>query len=211
MAAANTGENSTLATIVKLVKQAQESKAPVVRLADRWASILVCLVLGISAVVWLVTGQVVRAITVLVVFCPCALILATPTAVIAVLGALSLGDTPKPDGLLGVTRLKAMGIEPITMLTGDNERAAASVAAAVGIDTYMARLIPQQKLDAIAKFKSSGVTVAMVGDGRTLTPITGALWHNVGSVAVVLNSARLIRRPQATPVPDAARPETSSL
>ena len=433
MTATNMGESSTLATIVKLVKQAQESKAPVVRLADKWASILVCLVLGISAAVWLVTGQVVRAITVLVVFCPCALILATPTAVIAsigraarggilikdgktceslghvqsvlfdktgtltqgnvelleavpvdgvtkehllvtaaaverssshvlskaivafadrlgldpdeatdtqmlpgmgvkgqvhgttvvvgnlalmedsgvtvngaiqevcraeeekgrtvvlvatdktVLGALSLGDSPKPDGLQGVARLKAMGIGPIGMLTGDNERVAANVAAAVGIETYVARLLPQQKLEAIAKAKSGGVKVAMVGDGindapalaaadvgvamgargssiaietadvaimsdrvagvaealdtgrrtlavisqniwaaivinlvavvlastGTLTPVTGALWHNVGSVAVVLNSARLIRRPHAAPSPGTASAETS--
>lgn len=92
----------------------------------------------------------------------------------AVLGALSLGDSPKPDGLQGVERLKAMGVGPIGMLTGDNERVAASVAAAVGIETYVARLLPHQKLEAIAKFKSGGIKVAMVGDGINDAPALAA-------------------------------------
>ena len=52
------------------------------------------------------------------------------------------------------------------------------------------------------------VAVVLASTG-TLTPVTGALWHNVGSVAVVLNSARLIRRPQVALTPDTARAETS--
>ncbi len=80
------GRDTTLGTIVKLVEEAQKSQAPVQRLANRYAQYLVPLTVGIAVLVYLLTGQVVRAVTVLVVVCPCALVLATPTALVAAIG-----------------------------------------------------------------------------------------------------------------------------
>jgi P-type E1-E2 ATPase len=84
--AARLGRDTTLGRIVKLVKEAQASQAPVQRVANRYARILVPLTFGIAAAVYLLSGDIMRSITVLVVVCPCALVLATPTAVAAAIG-----------------------------------------------------------------------------------------------------------------------------
>ena len=80
------GEQTTLGQIVRLVKDAQSHQAPVQRIANRYAKVLVPLTFSISILVYLLTGDVMRAVTVLVVVCPCALVLATPTAVVAAIG-----------------------------------------------------------------------------------------------------------------------------
>lgn len=81
-----TGTETTLGKIVKLVKDAQQSQAPVQRIANKYARILVPITFGIAFLVYLLTRDVTRSITVLVVVCPCALVLATPTAVVAAIG-----------------------------------------------------------------------------------------------------------------------------
>ncbi|MBI5649580.1 MAG: cation-translocating P-type ATPase, partial [Chloroflexi bacterium] len=80
------GRDTTLGTIVKLVEAAQKSQAPVQRLANQYAQYLVPITFSIAALVYLLTGEIVRAVTVLVVVCPCALVLATPTALVAAIG-----------------------------------------------------------------------------------------------------------------------------
>jgi len=80
------GEDSSLKKLIRLVEEAEEKKAPTERIADRWASILVPLALLVAIIVGLITQDIERAVTVLVVFCPCALVLATPTAIMAAIG-----------------------------------------------------------------------------------------------------------------------------
>ncbi len=80
------GVNTTLARIQRLVEEAQASQAPVQRIADKAARWYVPAALVLAAVVWAFTGNMVRGITVLIVFCPCALVLATPTAIVASIG-----------------------------------------------------------------------------------------------------------------------------
>ncbi len=77
------GEDTTLARIAQLVEAAQQREAPIQRTLDRAAGWLVPVMLTLSALVYLFSHDVARAITVLIVACPCALILATPTAVMA--------------------------------------------------------------------------------------------------------------------------------
>ena len=84
--ATQVGEDSSLQKLIRLIADAENRQAPVQRIADRWASVLVPVALLIAIAAWLVTGDIVRAVTVLVVFCPCALVLATPTAVMAAIG-----------------------------------------------------------------------------------------------------------------------------
>lgn len=84
--ATKVGEDSSIARMVKLVQSADADKAKIVRIADRWATWIVVIALTAAALTWLVTGEIIRAVTILVVFCPCALVLATPTAIMAAIG-----------------------------------------------------------------------------------------------------------------------------
>jgi heavy metal translocating P-type ATPase len=86
MRAAKDGGDSSLQRMIRLAQEADANKAPIVKLADRWATWLVAAALGVAGATWLATGELIRAVTVLVVFCPCAFILATPTAVMAGIG-----------------------------------------------------------------------------------------------------------------------------
>ena len=81
--ALTTADESTYAGIIRLVRQAQSSKAPFVRLADRYALWFLPLTLGVAAVAWIISGDPVRALAVLVVATPCPLILAAPVAIVA--------------------------------------------------------------------------------------------------------------------------------
>ncbi len=86
MVALKVGEDSSLQRMIQLVKSADAGKAKIVGLADRWATWIVVTALLAAGITWLVTHEMIRAVTVLVVFCPCALVLATPTAIMAGIG-----------------------------------------------------------------------------------------------------------------------------
>lgn len=86
MRALKVGEDSSIQRMIRLVQSADAGKAKIVCLADRWATWIVVMALTTAVVTGYITGEVIRAVTVLVVFCPCALVLATPTAVMAAIG-----------------------------------------------------------------------------------------------------------------------------
>lgn len=81
------GEETTFAKVTRLVAEAMERKAPVQRLLDKWAAWIVPSSLTLAILMYLFTGDLVRAVTILIVFCPCALVLATPTAIMAGIGS----------------------------------------------------------------------------------------------------------------------------
>ncbi|HIZ21723.1 MAG TPA: cation-translocating P-type ATPase [Candidatus Blautia faecigallinarum] len=86
MRAAKVGEDSSIQRMIKLVQSADAGKAKIVGLADRWATWIVVIALSAAGLTWAFTGEIIRAVTILVVFCPCALVLATPTAIMAAIG-----------------------------------------------------------------------------------------------------------------------------
>lgn len=86
MEAVKVGEDSSIQRMIKLVQSANAGKAKIVRLADRWATWIVVIALSAALITGLITGEIIRAVTILVVFCPCALVLATPTAIMAAIG-----------------------------------------------------------------------------------------------------------------------------
>ena len=87
--ATKTSQDSSLKRMIKLVKEADSKKAPIVSLTDKWATWIVVIALVSSIGTYLVTHQILRSVTILVVFCPCALVLATPTAIMASIGNAS--------------------------------------------------------------------------------------------------------------------------
>ena len=86
MKATKVGEDSSIQRMIKLVQSADAGKAKIVGIADRWATWIVIIALSAAVLTWLFSGQIIRAVTILVVFCPCALVLATPTAIMAAIG-----------------------------------------------------------------------------------------------------------------------------
>lgn len=86
ISAAKVGKDSSLQKLIKMVQDAENKQAPMQRIADRFASWLVPVALLIAVAAYIGTGNIVTAVTVLVVFCPCALVLATPTAIMAAIG-----------------------------------------------------------------------------------------------------------------------------
>jgi P-type E1-E2 ATPase len=118
-----------------------------------------------------------------------------------------------------MTQLRAMGVPQLVMLSGDIEETARVVAQAVGLKDWRAQLSPEQKYDLIRELRARGRRVAMVGDGINdapalaladvgiafgafgmLNPFLAAILHNLSTLLVVLNSARLIRYDPDKPV-----------
>jgi len=119
MQATKIGNDSSLQRMIQLAKNADANKAPIVKLADRWATWLVLVALSLAGATWLFTGEVIRAVTVLVVFCPCAFILATPTAVMAGIGsATKFGILVRSgDALQRFSRINYMAFDKTGTLT----------------------------------------------------------------------------------------------
>ena len=84
--ATKVGEDSSLQKLIRMVEDAENKQAPMQRIADRVASWLVPVALLIAVLAYVFTRNIVTGVTVLVVFCPCALVLATPTAIMAAIG-----------------------------------------------------------------------------------------------------------------------------
>jgi HflK protein len=83
------GAETTLARVIQLVEEAKQQRAPVERLADRYAKYFLPALLLAGALTFYFTGNWLRTVAVLIVACPCALILATPTAMVAAIGGLA--------------------------------------------------------------------------------------------------------------------------
>lgn len=86
MEATRVGEDSSIQRMIRLVQLADAGKAKIVGIADRWATWIVVIALSAAVLTWIFSGEIIRAVTILVVFCPCALVLATPTAIMAAIG-----------------------------------------------------------------------------------------------------------------------------
>lgn len=86
MKAVKVGEDSSIQRMIRLVQSADADKAKIVGLADKWATWIVVIALTAAVLTWVISGEIIRAVTILVVFCPCSLVLATPTAIMAAIG-----------------------------------------------------------------------------------------------------------------------------
>lgn len=105
--------------MIALVQSADAGKAKIVRLADRWATWIVVIALVSALATWAVTGEIIRAVTILVVFCPCALVLATPTAIMAAIGNLTKWGVlvREGDALERLARVKCVAFDKTGTLT----------------------------------------------------------------------------------------------
>jgi len=84
--ATKVGEDSSLSKMIRLIREAEHNKAPMQRIVDKWATWLIPVALLVAIITYFVTWDISRAVTALIVFCPCALALATPTSIVAAIG-----------------------------------------------------------------------------------------------------------------------------
>lgn len=89
-------------------------------------------------------------------------------------GLLTVADALRPEAAVVVQALKQVGVERVVMLTGDNERVAARIAARTGVDTYYANLLPQDKVRVLRELRETYGAVAMIGDGVNDAPSLAA-------------------------------------
>ncbi len=122
MRATKVGEDSSIQRMIRLVQSADAGKAKIVRLADRWATWIVVIALVAAFLTWLITGEIIRSVTILVVFCPCPLVLATPTAIMAANGNATRHGflVREGDALERLAKVKKMCFDKTGTLTYGN-------------------------------------------------------------------------------------------
>lgn len=119
MVAQKVGEDSSLQRMIHLVESADAGKAKIVGIADRWATWIVVIALAAAVGTWFVTHEIIRSVTILVVFCPCALVLATSTAIMAGIGnATKYGILVREgDALERLAKIKRMAFDKTGTIT----------------------------------------------------------------------------------------------
>ena len=166
--ATGVGSQTTLAAIVRLVAEAQGSKAPIQRLAYRVSAMFVPAILLIGSPALLANrGLVIDHSLLKRAPKNCTVVAVAQNA--KLIGLIAIADRLRESSRSAVARLKEMGIRA-SMLTGDNAHVASDIAAAAGITDFQAEVMPADKARQVRESKQSGNTVGMVGDGINDTP-----------------------------------------
>lgn len=134
MKTTKTSQDSSLQKLIELVESSKPENAKIVRTADKWATMIVVIAFTAAVLTYLYTFEITRSVTILVVFCPCALVLATPTAIMAAIGNLtkygilvkdgeSLEELAKVDELVfDKTGTLTNGTPEVVKITSDNPK-----------------------------------------------------------------------------------------
>ena len=136
MRATKVGEDSSIQRMIRLAQSADAGKARIVGQADRWATWIVVVALTAAALTWLITGEIIRAVTILVVFCPCALVLATPTAIMAAIGNATRHGflVREGDALERLAAVRKIAFDKTGTLTYGTPRVVAVASTLAGLD-----------------------------------------------------------------------------
>lgn len=211
MKAQKVGEDSSIQRMIRLIQSADAGKAKIVGMADRWATWIVVTALTAAFLTWLISGKIIRAVTILVVFCPCALVLATPTAIMAGIGnAAKHGFLVKEgDALERLAAVKRIAFDKTGTLTygkpeviavrgldggmdEDTVYRLAAVAESLSEHPLSKRMMRTIRLNLTFSMTLNFVAIILAITG-ILNPVAGALVHNSGSVLVIINSFFVLR------------------
>lgn len=215
MRATRVGEDSSIQRMIRLVQSADAGKAKIVGIADRWATWIVVIALTAAALTWLISGQIIRAVTILVVFCPCALVLATPTAIMAAIGNATRHGflVREGDALERLSKTCIIAFDKTGTLThGTPEVIAVKNASGGEEDTELFRLAASAELmsehplgKAIVRCYKQTVAkeLAAVSDFRMI-PGRGVCASIEGKIVLAGNLALLSEQGVALPESDAA-------
>jgi Cd2+/Zn2+-exporting ATPase len=169
-----TGRATALGRIADLVREAEAERAPVVRTADRWARWFTPAVLLLAGLVYLLTRDLLPAVTVLVVACPCALVLATPTAVVAGIARAARRGILVKDGarLEAAGQVTAVCLDKTGTLTRGQPRVQQVIALdASGEDALLARAAGAERL---SEHPLAGAVLAAAGERGLTVPAVDA-------------------------------------
>lgn len=184
MEAAKVGEDSSIQRMIRLVQSADAGKAKIVGIADRWVTWIVVIALSAAAITWAVTGQIIRAVTILVVQ-PVLLTGDHKNAARTIAGELQIREVRAnclpEDKLRYIGEYQAKEL-PVCMIGDGVNDAPALKKVDVGI--------AKGGVGSDIAVDAADIALAIIG---TLNPVAGALVHNAGSVLVITNSAFLLK------------------
>lgn len=223
MRATRVGDDSSIQRMVRLVQSADAGKAKIVRVADRWATWIVVVALTAAVVTGLVSGEIIRAVTILVVFCPCALVLATPTAIMAAIGNATKHNflTREGDALERLAAVKQVAFDKTGTLTCGTPRVVQVCAAEGSWDektvfelAARAETLSEHPLGraVVASWREQADGRELAGadaDGFELLLGRGVSAQVDGRAVLVANRAELDARGVAVPEALAARAQAS--
>ena len=190
----HTDDDSSLEKMIKMVTDAAKEKAPIARIADVAASYLVPIALGIAIIGYFATGDIVRAVTILVVFCPCALVLATPTAVMAGIGQATKNGVVIRSG----EALETMGkVDTVCFdKTGTLTLGKLSVSDIISLDEKMTEDELLALCAAAESFSEHPLAAAVVSDaeakGLTLSAASDFTMDPGGGIQAVIGGSKII-------------------
>ena len=201
--ATKVGQDSSLQKLIRMVEEADRNQAPTQRIADKWASWLVPVALLIAIAAYFITGDIVRAVTVMVVFCPCALVLATPTAIMAAIGQatkhgviIKSGDALEKMGKVDTIAFDKTGtltygkLEVTDLLPGEGITEEALLATAASAESKsehpLARAI-------VEKAKSSSLSLTetdafTMSAGKGITVVIDGITYRLGKEDFIIGS-----------------------
>ena len=167
------GDDTTLGQIIRVIKEAQGNKGKTQRVADKFAGYFTPVILLLSLIVYLITGELIRSITILVIACPCALVLATPTAVVA-----SVGNAAKRGALIkgGITLEQAGKVTTVLLdKTGTLTKGIPSVVEIIGFEGNTTNEI---------------LAIAASAEEKSEHPIARAILKKAHAEGILLSSAK---------------------
>ena len=198
--ATKVGEDTTLGQIRKMVEEAQKQKAPIERLLDQWAKVYTPVAIVLAIVLFVFTNDISRSITMLIVFCPCVMVLATPTALVASIGNAALRGSLVKKGttIEALAKVDAVCFDKTGTLTLGEPRLVHSVTLNGVGDTELLRLCAvAEKLSehplAQAVVRAAEERGLAVADPRSFAPLPGlGVRAEVDGHEVVVGRRRLL-------------------
>jgi Zn2+/Cd2+-exporting ATPase len=212
------GDSTTLSRIVDLVEEAEGNRAPVVRVADKYAKYFTPLILVVSGIVYIITRNITSALAVLIVACPCALVMATPIAVIAgVANGARRGILIKGGARLEAAgRVTAMALDKTGTITMGEPRVVRITAFAGMTDrdvlgmAAVAERLSEHPLSKAILNKAIELNLSISGaDEFHVIPGQGAIAKLNGSL-IIVGTEKLLQEQNVT-LPSSAHSDISSM
>jgi Zn2+/Cd2+-exporting ATPase len=210
--ATRVGRETTLGQIRRMVAEAQQQKAPIERILNRYAKFYTPAALLLGALVWWISGDILRAITILIVFCPCVMVLATPTALVASIGNAALrGSLVKKGATIeALAKVTAVAFDKTGTLTFGKPKLTTIQPLGQMSETELLRLaasaekLSEHPLGRAVVLAASARELA-VPDPEELTVLPGlGVQARIGDGEVVIGQPRLLSEQGITVDPDVA-------